>query len=86
MVRNDLFVLENALKNIKNMREEQEITQRLMAERMGISESFYCQLEGGKRKITVDYAIKIANILSKTLDEIFLNYNFLECEGTETIE
>ena len=47
------------------------MTQKAIADAMGISESFYCQLEGGKRRLTMDHAMKIANILSKSLDEIF---------------
>jgi len=63
--------INNALDNLKRIRKKNGITQKEMAERMGISESFYCQLEGGKRKLTVDYAFRITEILEKSLDEIF---------------
>ncbi|MTI57817.1 MAG: helix-turn-helix transcriptional regulator [Geosporobacter ferrireducens] len=65
-----------ALKRIKQIRESTGLTQKDMADKLGISESFYCQLEGGKRKMTIDYGMKIAHALSKSLDEIFLHTNF----------
>lgn len=76
MVKMNKYELEIALKKIKQIRESSGLTQKDMADKLGISESFYCQLEGGKRKITIDYALKISHALSKSLDEIFLHTNF----------
>lgn len=63
------------LENIKNIRKENCLTQKEMANRLGISESFYCQIEGGQRGLSIDHAIKISEILERTLDEIFLISN-----------
>lgn len=79
------YIIGQALENIKKLREEKGMTQKSLADEIGISESFYCQLEGGKRRLTIDYAIKIANALSKSLDEIFLNIDLAKCnDETET--
>jgi len=74
-----VYEIEQSLENIKKAREEKGMTQRALAEKIGISESFYCQIEGGKRRLTIDYAMKIANAVSKSLDEIFLNINLAKC-------
>jgi len=69
-----------ALDNLKRLRKNFGMTQKEMAGGMGISESFYCQLEGGKRKLTVDHAFRIAEIFDKSLDDIFLNNNMAKCQ------
>lgn len=66
------FDIEKALANIKAIREDKGLTQKIVSEKLGISESFYCQLEGGKRRMIIEYAVSIAIVLSTSLDEIFL--------------
>lgn len=78
--------IQQALQIIKKIREEKKMTQKAIADAMGISESFYCQLEGGKRRLTMDHAMKIANILSKSLDEIFLPTNLANCQYDDNPE
>ena len=61
---------------LKKYRREANLTQLQMAKKLGISESYYCQLENGTRRLSLDNALKIANILKKTPNEIFLPTNF----------
>lgn len=61
---------------LKEIREKAGLTQLDMAQKLGISESYYCQLENGKRKMSLDNALKISAILRKTPNEIFLPSNF----------
>lgn len=69
------------LDNIKNIRKSRNITQREMADKLDISESFYCQIEGGQRRLTINHAIKISEVLEETLDSIFLSCNLAKEKG-----
>lgn len=42
-----------------------------MAKRLNISASFYYKIERGTRNPTIELAKAIANILDKTVDELF---------------
>lgn len=66
------------LKKLKMLRKQEKYTQMEMAGRLGISESYYCQLENGNRKMSLENALKIASILKKTPNEIFLPADFAE--------
>ena len=70
---------------LKPFREEAGLTQLEMAQRLNISESYYCQLENGKRRMSLDVALSIAAILKKTPNEIFLPENFAECQPDELV-
>ena len=39
-----------------------------MAERLGISKPFYCQIENGSRRLSYDMAVRIAEIFGKNFD------------------
>lgn len=49
---------------LKKMREKKELTQQDMAQKLDISESYYCQIENGERKkeLNLSLVIKIADI------------------------
>lgn len=42
-----------------------------MANRLGISKPFYCQIETRKRRLSYEMACRIARVLDTTPDEIF---------------
>lgn len=50
--------------NIKEKREELGITQKELAEKAEISQSFLCDIEQGRCKPSIDTAIKIAQVLN----------------------
>ena len=59
--------------NIKKLREAKGITQQEMAIALGYkSVSKYWEIENGHRGLPVKKAVKAAEILGCTLDEIFL--------------
>lgn len=60
-----------AFKKLKIMRKNKNITSKQMAERLGISTAFYCQLENRSRRLSYDMAIKIAHIFNLKPDKIF---------------
>lgn len=49
--------------NIKEKREELGITQKELAEKAKISQSFLCDIEQGRCKPSIDTAIRIAQVL-----------------------
>lgn len=49
--------------NIKEKREQLGISQKELAERAKISQSFLCDIEQGRCKPSIDTAIKIAQVL-----------------------
>lgn len=50
--------------NIKEKREQLGISQKELAERAKISQSFLCDIEQGRNKPGIDTAIKIAQVLN----------------------
>jgi ribosome-binding protein aMBF1 (putative translation factor) len=49
--------------NIKEKREKLGISQKALAEMVGISQSFLCDIEQGRCKPSIDTAIKLAKTL-----------------------
>ena len=49
--------------NIKEKREQLGISQKELAEKAKISQSFLCDIEQGRCKPSIDTAIKIAQVL-----------------------
>ena len=49
--------------NIRERREQLGISQKELAEKAGISQSFLCDIEQGRCKPSIETAIKIAQVL-----------------------
>lgn len=49
--------------NIREKREELGLSQKELAEKSGITQSFLCDIEQGRSKPSIDVAIKIAKVL-----------------------
>ena len=49
--------------NIRELREQLGISQKELAERCGITQSFMCDIEQGRTKPSIDVAAKIADAL-----------------------
>jgi len=62
-------------KNLKNSRKEKRITQKEMAEKMGISRTAYRNLEEGDTKLLSDHIGQFARILGKSEEELVLGYH-----------
>lgn len=56
---------------LKELRHKKGYTTKDMAEKLGISKAFYCQLENSKRTLTYKMAIKMANVFKTKPDNIF---------------
>ena len=49
--------------NIREKREELGLSQKELAEKIGITQSFLCDIEQGRSKPSIDVAIKLAKVL-----------------------
>ena len=49
--------------NIREKREELGLSQKELAEKSGITQSFLCDIEQGRTKPSFDVAIKLAKVL-----------------------
>ena len=49
--------------NIREKREEVGLSQKELAEKSGITQSFLCDIEQGRSKPSIDVAIKLAKVL-----------------------
>ena len=50
--------------NIREKREELGLSQKELAEKSGITQSFLCDIEQGRSKPSIDTALKIAEVLN----------------------
>ncbi len=58
-------------KRIRDLRKARGMSAKDVSERMGISRPFYTQLEGGTRRLSVQYLEGIARALSTTVAELY---------------
>ena len=56
---------------LKTIRKEKKIKMREIASKMGVSVSYYWQLEKGKKRLFYDRAIQIATIFNMKPDDLF---------------
>ncbi len=66
--------MKNTLKKIEKLqilRNSMNITYKNMAELLGVSKTYYWQIENGKRRLTYEFAKKIASIFNLKPDDIF---------------
>lgn len=60
-------------RKLKKIRIKNNMTLVEVANRVGISKAFYCQLENGKRRLLYETAIKIAMVFNVKPDYLFYN-------------
>jgi transcriptional regulator with XRE-family HTH domain len=53
---------------IREIRETKKLTQDQLAEKSGISKSFLSEVENGKRNVSSEYLLRIANVLGASID------------------
>lgn len=61
-------------RRIHEIRKERDLSQMDLADKTGLSVSYVSMIENGRRKVSLDALIRIANILGVTVDEM-LNGN-----------
>lgn len=61
---------------LREMRLKNKYTTQVMANKIGISKSFYSQIETGSRRLTYNMAIRIADVFKRKPDLIFYEDEF----------
>lgn len=61
--------------NIKRIRLQKHVTQAFMAEKIGISDKYWSDIETGRKPCSLDTLVAIANALDVELYELFLPEN-----------
>ena len=61
----------NSETKLKKIRKENKIKMKEMAQAMGVSISYYWQLETGRKRLFYDRAIQIATIFNMKPDDLF---------------
>ena len=56
---------------LKKFRNKNNLTLQEVANRVGISKAFYCQLENGKRRMLYETAVSIASVFNVKPDYLF---------------
>ena len=67
------------LNNLKLLRESKGRSYQDMATFLDVSFQYYWMIENGKRRLSYEMAVKIAEALETTPDNIFLNNNLTMC-------
>ena len=65
--------MKNTLKKIEKLqliRNNKNISYKNMAEMLGVSKTYYWQIENGKRRLTYEFAKKIASIFNLKPDDV----------------
>lgn len=60
------------MNKLKEIRMKNNISQELLACKVGVTVRYIAFLESGARKPSIDVAFKIAKVLKSTVDDIFL--------------
>lgn len=60
-------------KKLKETRIRKNIEVKEIAQKLGISESYYYKIEQGRRNPTINLAKKIVDLLGGTIEEIFFD-------------
>lgn len=61
----------NYYKKLRELREEKNLTYKMLAKELNISTSYYWQIENKKKRFYYDTAIKIANYFGLRPDDLF---------------
>ena len=59
---------------LKDLRERSLLTQRQVAKDLEIDPSYYCLIENGKRKLSLDCAVKLAKLYNVDIDRVYSAY------------
>ncbi|MBR2480928.1 MAG: helix-turn-helix transcriptional regulator [Clostridia bacterium] len=60
----------NIAQNIKQMRKEMGLTQKELAERVGVTQQCVSDWENGKIEPTISYVAKMSKIFETTIDSL----------------
>lgn len=56
--------------NLKQLREDKDIKQKVIARQLGISPNYYSQIENGHRTLQIEHLLKLRDIFKVSLESI----------------
>ncbi len=62
-----------AFETLIEIRKNNNLTIKQMADKLNISNAFYCQLENRSRRLSYDMAVRISKVFDSKPDKIFYN-------------
>ena len=68
------------------LRQKMNLSQREVADAVGISQSSYAMIEGGYRHPRKEVEKKLANFFNVTVDELFFGEEFISSDSSELSE
>lgn len=71
---------------LRDLRIKNKYTSQQMADKLGISKSFYSQIETGSRRLTYNMAVRLSAILKRTPDFIFYEDEISKIKTIDEIE
>lgn len=74
-----------ALEKLKEFRTKKGLTYQQVADEVGISKEYYWMIENGKRRLSYELSVKIANVFNVTPDDIFLHNKLTTGEQKKTV-
>ncbi len=70
---------------LKEERQKHHYSLQTMANKLGVSKTYYWQVEQGQRRLVYSLAVKIAKVLDCTTNDLFYDY-FIEKLNLEGVE
>ena len=71
---------------LKSIRYKNNMTTKQVADAVGISKAFYCQLENRKRRLSYETAVKIAGVFGLKPDNLFYEDSVSEVDDNVNIK
>ena len=68
---------------LKELRRTNNMTAREVAEKVGISKPFYCQLENCRRRLSYETALKIARVFGVKPDYLFYDETLKQIKNVD---
>lgn len=56
---------------LKQLRKEHKLTQQQLGELLGYKNNSICQIENGKRNMSIDKMVELAELFNISIDELF---------------
>lgn len=57
-------------RNLKQLREDKGVMQKMIAAELGISANYYSQIENGHRTLRIEHLLKLRDIFNVSLEKI----------------
>jgi len=71
--------------NLKALREERGLKQKFVADKLGLTQSYYSQIESGQRPPQTKHLLILRDLFGVSLDEIFFKDEIANCDSKQAI-